>query len=346
MVGGEYFLTAPVPVEDSLGEMIEQSLGCISFFASGRDALATLLSELPQPEVSLPDLICVSVHDACRAARKTCNIYRVGLDFMHDTETSDIKKTSIVFIMHYFGVRNDALMKQAQNQGSTIISDVTHLLFDRVGLLEVAHKSDFLIASLRKSGPFPDGGFISSLKHRTPQPKHGLRETFLVTRAAGLLSRGLSAERNFSDEENLYFLKRAEALLDETMPASFSCSYLSRRLSKTVAVDATASVIRKNIDVLAAGLQPFSQAQNIPTVISPYFPCIFDSVESRDNVRSCLASNRFFFPTHWPSAGLSVVSPLTTRSLSIPCDGRYDETVMRSVVSIIETCLPHRTSRS
>lgn len=341
MIGGEHFLIAPAPVEDSLGELLEGNLGYISFFASGRDALATLLAALPQAAVCLPDLMCASVHDACRVARKTCTIYRIGADFLHDEAATARTPPSIVFVMHYFGVRNEALIRQARNTGSTVISDVTHLLFDRVGLLEVARQSDFLIASLRKSGPFPDGGFVSSLQHRPPSPARGLREDFFAIRAAGLWSRGLSAAQGFSDDENFHLLKRAEASLDASEPADFSCSHLSRRLAHTVPVDATAEAIRRNIGVLATGLREYVMVQGAASLISPYFPCIFDSGELRDHVRHALAARRFYFPVHWPSAGLPVPSPLATRSMSIPCDARYDEPVMHSILKVIESCLPH-----
>lgn len=340
MIGGEHFLSAPAPVEDSLGELLERDLGYISFFASGRDALATLLAALPQAAVSLPDLMCASVYDACRAARKTCKIYRIGVDFLHEDAATAGTSPSIVFVMHYFGVRNEALMRQARNAGSTVVSDVTHLLFDRVGLLEVARHSDFLIASLRKSGPFPDGGFVSSLQYRTPPPARGLREDFLAMRAAGLWSRGLSAAQGFSDDENFHLLKSAEASLDASDPADFACSYLSRRLAHTVPVDATAEAIRRNIGVLVTGLREHVNVPNATSLISPYFPCIFDSGELRDHVRHALAARRFFFPVHWPSAGLPVPSLLAARSLSIPCDARYDGPVMQSILKVIESCLP------
>lgn len=340
MIGGEHFLSAPAPVEGSLGELLERDLGYISFFASGRDALATLLAALPQAAVSLPDLMCASVHDACRSARKACKIYRIGADFLHEDAAAAGTAPSIVFVMHYFGVRNEALMRQARNAGSTVVSDVTHLLFDRVGLLEVARHSDFLIASLRKSGPFPDGGFVSSLQHRTPPPARGLREDFLSMRAAGLWSRGLSAAQGFSDDENFHLLKSAEASLDASEPADFACSHLSRRLARTVSVDATAAAIRRNIGVLATGLREHVNVPNATSLISPYFPCIFDSGELRDHVRHALAARRFFFPVHWPSAGLPVPSLLATRSLSIPCDARYDGPVMQAILKVIESCLP------
>ena len=340
MIGGEHYLIAPAPVDDNLGQQLELNLGQIAFFATGRDALASLLVSLHPTVLHLPNLICASVHDACRAAGKTPVTYSIGPDFLHESglETT-VREPSIVFVMHYFGVRNDSLMQQARANGDIIVSDVTHLLFDRAGIMEVARRSDYLIASLRKSGPFPDGGFVSSMTRDIPKSTRGLRENFFALRAAGLLSRGFSAAQDFSDDENFHLLKRAEELLDASDPAEFACSQLSRRLAYAVSVPLEAAAIRRNIEVLGVELREHCLAPADHTVISPYFPCIFESVDIRDRVRSELAKHRCFFPVHWPTAGVPDPSSLSDLSLSIPCDARYGEQAMRFIAETMVSCL-------
>lgn len=341
MIGGEHYLRGPSPVDDNLGDLLEGRLGRISFFATGRDALATLLASLPPAVVHLPDLMCASVHDACLAAEKTRTIYRIGTDLLHASGLdTDGTAPTIAFVMHYFGVRNLELMQEARATGAIVVSDVTHLLFDLAGLLEVARHSDYLVASLRKSGAFPDGGFVSSLSHPTPEPARGLREAFVAYRAAGLISRGFSAARNFADDENFHLLKRAEEQLDASTPSDFACSHLSRQLAHSISVPAAASAIRRNIAVLQASLPANCTLPRSPALITPYLPCFFASREIRDQVRRELADHRCFFPVHWPATGLPQPSLLSELSLSIPCDARYGEQAMRSIAEIITSCLP------
>jgi hypothetical protein len=202
-----------------------------------------------------------------------------------------------------------------------------------------AAHSDFLIASLRKSGPFPDGGFVSSLAHRPVEPTLGIREEFFALRAAGLLSRGFSATADFADDENFILLKRAEELLDASGAAGHRCSYLTQRLLHTVSVADAAAGIHRNAAVLAAGLADVCIVPAPGDRISPYFPCIFRDREQRDAVRSRLASRKCHFPVHWPAAGLPSPSPLADRCLSIPCDARYGESDMHTVLETIRSCL-------
>lgn len=341
MIGGEHYFPVPATVPDSLGQLFQDRLGHLSLFASGRDALVTLLGSLPASHLYLPDLMCSSVHDAAGAAGKKPVIYKITPDFMHEADTAfDLPVPSVVFVMHYFGLRNDALMHRAKQAGHIVVSDVTHLLFDQDGLVETARQSDYLIASLRKSGPFPDGGFVSSLAHPVAPPRKGLRESFFALRTAGLMSRGFAAAQGFGDDENFVLLKQAEEALDASEPADFSCSYLSRRLLHVISVPSSADAIRRNTAVLSSGLKNLCKVPG-RDLLSPYFPCLFESHEIRDQVRSALAARRFFFPVHWPATGQYPSSSLSARYLSIPCDARYNEHQMRASLEIIASCLPH-----
>jgi hypothetical protein len=340
MIGGEHFLPVPASVDHSLGQLLESELGRVGFFATGRDALATLLTSLRAPLIHLPDLMCASVHNACHAAGKERAIYRIGTDYLHEPGVDEGWTTpSIVFAMHYFGIRDDVLMQRARAAGHTVVSDVTHLLFDADGLRETARQSDYLIASLRKSGPFPDGGFVSSLAHATVAPKRGPRNDFFALRAAGLISRGFSAAHDFNNDENFLLLKQAEEELDDSGPGDFGCSYLSRQLARTVSVADSSRAIRRNVAVLRDGLRNRCWVPD-RDLVSPYFPCLFSSRGQRDRVRAALAAGRFFFPVHWPATGMSSPSQLAERGLSVPCDARYGEPHMRAALEVIQSCLP------
>lgn len=340
MIGGEHFLSAPMSVESSLGEQLEQELGHVSFFATGRDALATLLASLPGSTIQLPDLICKSIHDASQAAGKAREIYQIGMDFMHNAGVeANWQASTIVFVMHYFGVCNYSLIRKAKKAGLTVVSDVTHLLFDTERLKEVAFLSDFLIASLRKSGPFPDGGFVSSFVKHPVVPNRGFREEFFSLRASGLLSRGFSAKENFLDDENFLLLRKAEEILDESDPADFACSFFSRKLTHTISIPISTAAIRQNIAILTDGLRNYVDVSGLETLITPYFPCIFESTEKRNMVRKKLASRKIFCPVHWPSKDLPLPSPISDLILSIPCDARYDQRLMHFTVETIDSCL-------
>ena len=241
--------------------------------------------------------------------------------------------------MHYFGVTNERLMRRAKSLGMKVISDVTHMLFNQDQMRLIGTQSDYLVASLRKSGPFPDGGFVSSCHYPVPMPSSEIREEFFALRAAGLLSRGFSAKRHFNNDENFHMLQKAERLIDQSPVRDHACSYYTRELLRTISVEENATQIIRNITTLSTLLQGGCGTVNSQANPSPYYLCLFKNQDERDAVRDQLASNQYYCPIHWDTRRLPTPSPLSGHILSIPCDSRYRETDMEAVAEAITVCL-------
>lgn len=339
MIGGEHYFKALQACANSLGDLIFTKIGEVSLFASGRDALFSLLETLPENTIYLPDLICLSVYAACLAAGKQVRTYKVGPDLFH-REFPNVadNRGGCIYVMHYFGATNHRLLTWAREGGIKVISDITHLLFNE-RVLTIAQNSSYMTGSLRKSGPFPDGGFISSRFHPVVAPNLPIRSDFHSLRVAGLLSRGFSASEGFPDDENFLMLRRAEEMLDQARPGAYQCSYLAKRLLHTVDLDGTAAQVKKNISVLSFALNGLCETVNAPDAASIYFFCLFRNGEERNAVRSRLAGQRIFCPIHWDTSHMPEPSPLSELCLSIPCDARYSEADMHLIADIIRSCL-------
>jgi hypothetical protein len=341
MIGGEHYLRPPNPVENSMGDLLDSATGSVSFFSTGRDALYALLRTLSHKTVHLPDLICVSVYQACLQADKEVSTYRMKPDLVQlESDDPELASTSCLLVMHYFGVTNEGLMRRAKSMGMTVISDVTHMLFNQDQIKLISAQSDYLVASLRKTGPFPDGGFLSSCHHPVPTPSSGIREEFFALRTAGLLSREFSAKRDFNNDENFHLLRKAEDLIDQSPAGDYQCSYYTSELLRTIGVDENAKQIIRNITTLSTLLQGSCSTVNTPLRPSPYYLCLFKNQEERDAVRAKLASNQYFCPIHWDTSKMPTPSPLSSHILSIPCDARYSIVNMESVAKEVLAKLP------
>lgn len=339
MIGGEHFLRVPPAVKDSMGDMLSRRVGAATLFASGRDALYSLLAALPCRAVYLPDLICRSVFDACRTAGKKVIFYETGPDLAGMGLPGALGPGTCVVVMHYFGRANHRLLEAAQASGATILSDVTHMLFAPESLEAIAVASEYVFASLRKSGPFPDGGFVASRHRPAVEATGAVRDDFVAYRAAGLLSRGFSALQDFPDDENLRWTRMAEAILDASSPADHRGSFLSRELLHTVAMDDAITRTRSNMEVLSASLRDACHCFSTADAPSPYFLCRFPTKVHRDKVRVELARHRYFFPVHWDTSWQEEGHPLSDTGLSIPCDGRYGERQMKAAAGVVLSCL-------
>lgn len=337
VIGGEHWLRPVQDTTDEPSDYLARMLGPGEYFATGRDALFALLQSLPQQTVWLPDLVCLSLVSACRQAGKQLRSYAVGPDLQPCAlPMPDDAANALVVVIHYFGVYNAALPAWVRQRGGVVLSDATHLLFDAPALQACSRDADYVFASLRKSGPWPDGALLASGKRPLPQADHAVRQGFVALRAAGLLSRGLSARQGFADTENLTFLHEAEVLLDSSPAGRHACSYLSRQLLAAWAPEPQMVRMAANFQTLRQGLPASCELLNAAASHPMHALCAFASRAERDMVRARLAAAGCYAPIHWPEAGLPVVNGMLSRILSLPCDARYGEQDMQRMLSVIQ----------
>lgn len=342
LIGGEHWLAVPQRVPRSLGDALRGALGPLAWYASGRDALYALLVSRPEPRLHLPELVCPSIVQAAQAAGKALHFYRVGAALSAEGPLpAPGPGGDLLLAIHFFGRVDLALLDRTRAAGLAPVSDVTHLLLQPAALAGLRARGEPLVASLRKTGPFPDGGFVAAAAG-LPAPGP-LRAGFVGLRSAGLASRGFAARSGFADGESLALLQQAEAALDAEAPAARACSTLSRALLDTEALAPRRRRTRANQAALHRALEaatgPGAPAR--PTAgadAAPHVPLLFADRGRRDAVRRHLAAHAVFCPVHWDTSALPRPSPLSERLLSVPCDARYRPDDLRRVARLIAAC--------
>lgn len=324
MIGGEYYFQAPEPILSSLKKELTMWFSKLSYFATGRDALFSLFFDLEIRRVWLPNYLCHSVWSTVRQVGKPILYYDVD-DSLHGAHDwiADIQPDDAVLVIHFFGVPDLGLLKALREKNVVLVSDVTHLLFNADGLIEVIQGSDFSMASLRKSGPFPDGAFIGSNKHSVPVPDEPARQDFWSLRAAAMLSRGYSARQDFADDENFILLRQAEEILDNSPAGRHGMSFISTGMMTATDISNQRATVAENTAVLAARLEQVCELPACGHGVSQYFVCKFSDRKSRDAVRITLGAKHIYCPIHWDTSFLPQPHALSDELFSIPCDARY-----------------------
>lgn len=325
MIGGEYYFQAPEPSLNSLEKELTSLFSKLSYFSTGRDALFSLFSVLEINQIWLPNFLCNSVWSSVRQTGKQIRFYEVNnsLHGAHDW-IANIQPNDAVLVIHFFGVPDLALLKRLRQSNTLLISDITHMLFNAEGLSEVVKGSDFSIASLRKSGPFPDGAFCGSNGHLVPVASEPSRLDFWSLRAAAMLSRGYSAKLGFLDDENFLMFRQAEAALDNSPAGKNRMSFLNARVMAATDFASQRTVVAENAAMLAARLERACELPANGYGISQYFICKFSNRRRRDAVRNALGAKCIYCPVHWDTSFLPQPHKLSDELLSIPCDARYN----------------------
>lgn len=346
MIGGEYFIKLK-PVEDSLLYSLSSVCPSYAWYSSGRDALFSILSDLPSHRIWLPDFICKAIVDVALQADKEIHFYPVTEQLQpEETWLTNLQSGDIVFISHLFGITpHDMLGKLAQTDADAIvISDLSHTVFHLSAWQNIASKSTYLFSSLRKTMAVPDGAFIGSQKREIPTPKETASDGFWVPRAAALLSRGGSANQGFMSDENVTLFKRAEHWMDNNPAANRKISDCSRSLLATRSEhewEIERTETHHNQAILATHLSDkivcpqVKPTRTLPEIaVCTFFIVLLDPAR-RNKIKQVLADQRIYCPVHWDTTFLNKEHILSKKILSIPCDARYTDRDMKYIATII-----------
>lgn len=142
------------------------------FFNTGRSSIEYLYKSFDSSKnykksVLVPNYICDSVTDAIKRAGFECEYFKINSDLsinLKDLKKKITSETSSVFICHYFGTflsnKEVKFLKEIQSNGVTIIEDLSHALY--TSNKEKIAFGDYIVASIRKWLPIPDGAVLAS----------------------------------------------------------------------------------------------------------------------------------------------------------------------------------------
>ena len=288
-----------------------------TYFSSGRDAFTWLIRDAVRPKrVWLPTFVCWSLIQAMqqRFPQTPLLFYSVNrklkCQWPQDAEPGD----ALVYI-HYFGHVSDASRVSSE---CVLLEDVSHQLIPRVNVA-----GSWRFGSLRKTFRIADGGVVQGLHLPVYEPDDGL-STWL---------RGCS--RDWRD------LREAENMMDRGWRVS---DMSSQSLAQMRASDLVKMAEQRcsNQRFLQAHLmvgEPLVsfREDEVPLLHNILMP----DTESRNSLRSFLASRGIFCSIHWPlhpvlrnsvAADSEDAAWLESHVLSIPVAADFDLSDMTRIV--------------
>jgi dTDP-4-amino-4,6-dideoxygalactose transaminase len=299
------------------------------YLESGRSGIRVLCNDLEDDEVLLPEYICDSVLQ-CFVGKKI-KYYKLNSNLEINIEDLSDKingRTSIVYLMHYFGSVqskeiNTYIAKKRTQYGFTIIEDTTHSIFSNTITI-----GDYCVCSLRKWFPIPDGGVLYSKRNLDRLNNKVNRQNKDINKIYGMILKTLYLE-GIIDTKELYrgIFQKSEKLLDERNEVLLM-SEISKWLLKFYNINEIVDKRRINYRQLENKLKTFglSPICKIKDTDCPFtFPI---KVNNRDDFRNYLIKNNIYCAVHWPIQGTDLYDYEPSRTLSehiisLPIDQRY-----------------------
>lgn len=290
---------------------------------NARCALLYILKAKDYKKVYLPYFLCDSVRLLLEREHFPYEQYRVDRTFL-PLFRQDIKDDEVVYIVNYYGMLTSSQICGLNQQYGNIIVDNAQAFFaNPINGIDT-------IYSCRKFFGVPDGGYVYTdveLKEDIPIDVSMNRMKHILGRFEGKSASDYYKDFNNNDES----FKKIEL----------------RRMSKLThnflgAVDYKRAKARReqNFEVLGNSLGELNQL-NIHCPAGPYAYPFY--TKNGMLLKRALAKEKIFVATLWPNVlktDLDTEIDLTENILPLPCDQRYSEDDMYTVVDTIKRLLP------
>ena len=317
-----------------------------NYFNTGRAAIEALLVYLKQEgrtSIWLPSYDCDSVLGAAKRSGIEIHYYRVGKDLRIITQDLDeIKQKSILYVVSLFGKTEDSKtfskIEELKSKGVTIIEDLTLALFSEgkgVGY------GDYVIGSVRKWLPVPDGGFVASKQELPPFEKEQAAYDYTLYYLTAQLMKNEYVKDNSLDKQQFLSLsnKGMESLFfDYTIR---EMSQITLRVLNNTDFRSVRKTRKENYCYLYQHLQKISEIKLMVEPSETIVPLgMVICTEGRDALFRYLVQNGIYCNIHWrPNESTMQFEDsdyLSKHCLTIPCDQRYGKVEMDYIVQTIK----------
>lgn len=341
---GSDFHTITSGFESPLGSAMPFLRHEVYFVAMGRQCIAALMAQYQWKRLWIPRYFC---YDVIASLEATID----GEILFYEDYPSSLVGQSVralpyqegdaLLLVNYFGLRGYQDVSQIP---VPVIVDFTH---DLMGEWATSCNADWCIASLRKTLPIPEGGVLWSPKgHRLEidLPSTLLNKSAVSNRWRAMDKKALYVQKGEGDKgEFLRLFSETEHLL-----AQSSLSLLDNRsmdFLRAFDVPKWYKSKRDNWLLLRDRVEvDILLPENISCI--PFsFVMLSDSREQRDLWRAKMIEHSIYPAILWniPSEKSSPIEDISSRMLSIHCDGRYTRSDIERLANALNSIVQNHT---
>lgn len=300
---------------------------------SGRDALKAIAREYPPCVALLPALACDSMVRPFEQYGHRVKYYRIRDDYSIDEESLDFGGERVLFLyMDYFGrsaISDERLTKLRENRNVVFIEDRTHnLIWER----KSAFRPDYVMASLRKWLPVPDGGLLWGTIGKPLASDTSFSEKRLAAQCMRREYFRIGDEAIKTEYRKIF--STVSDIMDSDEPSAMSA--YAYELAKRADWDRIRAARKANAETLIPILRKSPYVTMIQKDCGVSDLYVAFTVPNRNEVQRRLSAMGVFHTVIWPlSDEQKRVCPVAARTeetmLAAPCDQRYTTDDMRTI---------------
>lgn len=323
----------------------------LTYFNTGRAAIEALLTYLKKEgcnKVWLPSFNCSSVYDAAKRAGEDIALYAIDKNLLIDYGVFErLQRNDILYLVNFFGreetEKTYEAIRKVKDNGVVVIEDLSLSLLsagENIGF------GDYVIGSVRKWLPIPDGGFIASQQCLPQYTKADAANDYTLYYFAAQVMKSQYLHDTTLDKQVFLNLsnKGMEKLFSDYTIREIS--EISKRVIDATNLNEVAEIRKRNYKYLYECLSNFNELKlmvepSVKRVVLGLVIC----VENRDALFKHLIQNGVYCNIHWRENESTVQFDdshyLSQHCLTLPCDQRYGTEQMNHIYKTIKDFYHH-----
>lgn len=318
------------------------------FFGDGRQAIKAILLNIE----GIRDKTCYLPAYTCDSILQSFEELELDVTFYsHEEPLEPILdgniKNSLIYLIDYFGKEaiSEKEIEEFLDNGNVVVLDVSHSILDK-SRFALNHEDLYLITSIRKIFPIPDGGMVyhsdPNFESSDVAPKNYekkleammLKKMYLErsNRLKGLKEHFLNLNQEYEDYKYDFVVE------PQSIPLT-SCYILKNISIRDITNKRWQNLSLVHKEILNKEILLF----NLDDIKSPFMLALkFKNEDERDGVKKKLIKNNVYPPIIWDLESyipedFAYERNLSKRILTVPVDQRYGFTEMSKVVEILNS---------
>ncbi len=324
----------------------------LDFFNTGRSATESLLRHFTDKTIYMPSFMCSVVIDAVKRAGCQLKYYPINERLEADVDylAKLDMKNAVLYVAQYFGKPLDKkfmkLINQARQDGAVILEDITMSLMSQKS--STFAFGDFVMGSIRKWEPIPDGAFIAAKKPLPLMPKQDAAYDYTLYYFAAQVMKHeyVRCPQSFNKQRFLDF----SALGIESLFSDYTVRKMSDIAKRILLTRSTPPPGGR----LSNWKQLYGILAKLPEIILPVEYSegmlsfgMFILTENRDGLLNHLIDNDVYCNVNWRPNEATEQFPgssyLSKHCITIPCDDRYGNEEMVYIGEVVRSFFERNT---
>ena len=319
--------------EETKGKTIQASLFGGQCLRSGRDALKAIAREYSPRIAYLPALSCDSMVFPFEMYGHTVKYYRINNDYTIDVDgIPKEEEPAFLLYMDYFGLPaiNDQELELLRSKGNIIfIEDRTHNLIQK---RSSGFQPDYIIASLRKWIPVPDGGLLWGKINKSLETDVSFANQRLKAQCMRHQYFQCGDEKIKTKYRKIF--SEVSDIMEKDEPSAMSA--YSYELATKTDWEKVRTIRKENAGTLISILQASPHISFIQQEAGYSDLYVAFTIKNRDAVQRQLSKKGIFNTIIWPLSeeqknSCSVAKSTEENMLAAPCDQRYTADDMKYI---------------